>query len=88
MEKRNEPDNRRKCPICRKRYDGFGHNALPVWPGRCCDRCNRDYVIPMRLRLMQQQMEKEKGGEGGEDATSADPGDPLLFLMGMLFFKN
>ena len=88
MEKRKEPDNRRKCPICRKRYDGFGHNALPVWPGRCCDRCNRDYVIPMRLRLMQQQMEREKGGEGGEDATSADPGDPLLFLMGMLFFKN
>ena len=52
------------------------------------EKCNRDYVIPMRLRLMQQQMEKEKGGEGGEDATSADSGDPLLFLMGMLFFKN
>jgi len=32
---------------------------------------------------MQQQTEKENGGEGGEDATSADPGDPLLFLMGM-----
>lgn len=83
MEKRKGPDNRRKCPICRKRYDGPGHDALPVWPGRCCDRCNRDYVIPARLRLMQQQMEKENGGEGGEDATSADQGDPLLFLMGM-----
>ena len=40
------PDTRRKCPICRKRYDGYGHNALPVWPGRCCDKCFRDYVIP------------------------------------------
>ena len=39
----------------------------------------------MRLHLLQQQMEEEKGGERGEDAPPADPGDPLLFLMGMLF---
>ena len=49
------PDRRKKCPICRKRYEGAGHDALPVWPGRCCDQCNRDYVIPMRIRLMEQQ---------------------------------
>lgn len=55
------PDTRKKCPICRKRYDGPGHNVLPVWPGRCCDRCNRDYVIPMRMRLIRQlNEEKEK----------------------------
>lgn len=54
MENRKGPDTRRKCPICRRRYDGPGHDALPVWPGRCCDKCNRDYVIPMRMRLMNQ----------------------------------
>ncbi len=63
MEKRKVPDTRRKCPICHKRYDGFGHDALPVWPGRCCDRCNRDYVLPMRMRLMKQiEDENEKTG--------------------------
>ena len=54
------PDRRRKCPICRKRYDGFGHDALPVWPGRCCDKCNRDYVIPMRIRLLEQMKDENE----------------------------
>lgn len=61
MENRKGPDTRRKCPVCHKRYDGVGHDALPVWPGRCCDRCNRDYVLPMRMRLMKQiEEENEK----------------------------
>jgi hypothetical protein len=54
------PDTRRKCPICRKRYDGYGHNALPVWPGRCCDKCHRDYVIPMRMLLLEQLNEENE----------------------------
>lgn len=60
MENRKGPDTRKKCPICRRRYDGPGHDALPVWPGRCCDRCNRDYVIPARMMLLRHQMEEEK----------------------------
>ena len=62
------PDYRKKCPICHKRYEGPGHDALPVWPGRCCDRCNRDYVIPMRIKLMKQieeQNERKKSDDGG-----------------------
>ena len=60
MENRKGPDTRKKCPICRRRYDGPGYDALPVWPGRCCDKCNRDYVIPARMMLLRQQMEEEK----------------------------
>ena len=62
MENKKGPDRRKKCPICHKRYDGPGHNAIPVWPGRCCDKCNREYVIPMRMRQMRQNDEDEEKG--------------------------
>lgn len=38
------------CCICGKVYDGFGNNPYPYKKsGRCCDQCNRDYVIPSRI---------------------------------------
>lgn len=80
MEKRKGPDTRKKCPICRKRYDGPGHNAIPVWPGRCCDKCHHDYVIPMRMKLVMQQIEEENEKKEGDEAPSEKSGDHLLFL--------
>ena len=41
----------RKCIICKKSYKGYGHNALPIIEGRCCDECNERLVIPLRIRL-------------------------------------
>lgn len=41
-----------KCSICGKQYEGFGNNAQPVNNGRCCDECNREVVIPMRIKNM------------------------------------
>lgn len=37
------------CPICGKEYEGFGNNAYPVYEGRCCDECNNNIVVPMRI---------------------------------------
>lgn len=37
------------CSICGKKYEGFGNNAQPINKGRCCNDCNRDFVIPMRV---------------------------------------
>lgn len=37
------------CSICGVPYDGFGNNAWPVNPGRCCDVCNQ-LVIMRRIR--------------------------------------
>ena len=44
------------CAICNNPigpdangWDG-GHNAEPVTSGRCCEPCNRDIVIPARMR--------------------------------------
>ena len=37
------------CSICYRVYTGYGNNAQPVNNGRCCDNCNSNYVIPMRI---------------------------------------
>lgn len=37
------------CSICGSTYTRFGHNAEPVNHGRCCDECNRNTVVPMRM---------------------------------------
>ena len=41
--------NKKVCSICGKKYEGFGNNASPINSGRCCNECNSDIVIPMRL---------------------------------------
>lgn len=69
MENRKGPDTRRKCPICRRRYEGPGHDALPVWHGRVCDKCNRDYVIPMRMLLMKQIEEQNEGKKSDDEGS-------------------
>lgn len=43
------------CDICGKEFKEWGNNPEPVTKGICCDKCNREYVIPARLKL------KEKG---------------------------
>ena len=41
-----------KCSICGKTFRGFGNNPEPfVHHGRCCDNCNRKYVVPFRFML-------------------------------------
>lgn len=39
----------KKCRICGKKYQGYGHNAEPVNSGFCCDQCQ--YIVTAeRLR--------------------------------------
>ena len=48
-----------KCSICKEDMLGkFGHNAQPINDGRCCDWCNKEFVIPRRIKL---QFESECG---------------------------
>ena len=39
-----------KCVICGKPIKGYGHNAMPIKEGRCCDECNIKVVIPKRIK--------------------------------------
>ena len=42
----------RRCAICGRTYYGYGHIAEPVAPGRCCDACHAQHVVPRRIRLV------------------------------------
>lgn len=45
------------CDVCGEFTIGCGNSAEPVVKdGRCCDRCNKEVVIPKRL----EELEKKK----------------------------
>ena len=38
------------CPICDKKFNGWGNNPAPLdIDGKVCDDCNMNVVIPVRL---------------------------------------
>ena len=45
----HEPAKIEECSICGVSYTGWGNNAAP-FPGRCCNECNSDLVLPARLK--------------------------------------
>ncbi len=38
-----------KCCICKEEKEGWGNNPFPIAGKECCDDCNRDVVIPLRM---------------------------------------
>ena len=47
-----EDNHHFKCCLCGKEVDGWGNNPYPITEdGGCCDECNRDKVIPARIKL-------------------------------------
>lgn len=40
----------KECCICGEKIDGYGNNAEPIKNGECCDKCNDEKVIPVRLK--------------------------------------
>jgi hypothetical protein len=46
------------CIICNKQYTHYGNNAMPVSEGLCCDKCNELVVIPARLQLLKEGLDK------------------------------
>ena len=44
------------CCICGRPYTGEGNDPWPVREsGRCCERCNRNRVLPARLRFLNEE---------------------------------
>jgi hypothetical protein len=39
------------CPICDKKFNGWGNNPAPVAlnGANVCDSCNTDFIVPIRM---------------------------------------
>ena len=44
-----------KCMICKRKFQGYGHNADPLAEGLCCDKCN--------LKVMYARVMKGRGDQ-------------------------
>lgn len=42
----------KNCPLCKKPFVGYGNNPAPFRGESCCDDCNREYVVPLRIYLI------------------------------------
>ena len=49
-----------KCCICGSTIKGYGNNPWPIKnKGKCCDKCNSQYVIMARLKTIAYLNEKK-----------------------------
>lgn len=39
------------CNLCDKDFTGYGNNSQPIIKGECCNECNYEIVIPVRIWL-------------------------------------
>ena len=48
----NDKNETKVCCLCGNKYIGYGNSSYPlVEDGLCCDVCNREKVIPERIKL-------------------------------------
>jgi hypothetical protein len=47
------------CVICGQEFEGYGHNAMPLKSGKCCDKCNMEHVVPERMLVAKMTQNKE-----------------------------
>ena len=40
------------CCLCGEHISDYGHCAEPVQKGRCCDKCNKEIVMPIKTEFL------------------------------------
>ena len=73
-----EEKENKKCTICGEEIKGYGNNAAPVKDGICCDKCNKEVVIPARLKGMKKSLDLDEAlglKESGEKEARFIPVD-------------
>lgn len=51
------------CCICKEEFTGFGNNPAPLpvkENDRCCDECNEQVIIPIRIYLLSKKKRPKK----------------------------
>lgn len=71
VESLNESEEKQVCCICGQEFTGWGNNAEPVKSGRCCDKCNREVVIPERFKSLREN-KKLNEDENQEEVTQTE----------------
>lgn len=71
-----EKTNKMKCCICGKEFEGFGHNAEPIKNGRCCDYCNFNAVLPVRITKLGMVIVKQNAKVGDKIHIVNMEGEP------------
>lgn len=70
----------KKCGICNQPLNGMGNNSMPFrYHGRCCDSCNENVILPMRIFMLgdaQQALKIETDGH----ITTIKPKDEKFTL--------
>lgn len=63
-----------KCFFCKRQIEGYGHNPQPAGVGRCCDSCNANIVLPVRVGRT------VKAKTGNNEVTEWRNGQMRVFL--------
>lgn len=57
-----EQDPEFTCCLCGQHFKGYGNNAWPLGKGKCCDKCNKEKVLPERqIQIMNIERGKSNG---------------------------
>jgi len=63
--------NRYKCVICKQEEFGHGNNPNPISDyGKCCDLCNLNIVLPLRIKKLNKVIRKKVKKQGGVKPTT------------------
>ena len=47
-------ENNYVCVLCTGKFYGYGNNPQPLAKrGRCCNSCNAQFVVPVRLKRLE-----------------------------------
>lgn len=60
-------EEEKTCVLCLGKFTGWGNNPAPLeHDGECCDECNSQHVIPVRI-----MMEKVRRWQLADEAKKA-----------------
>lgn len=55
------------CPFCKEAYGVFGNNSLSLHEDRCCDKCNKNIVLPEREKDTEDSLAVHNASLEGEN---------------------
>lgn len=64
----SDENDKWSCAICGDEFEGHGNNPSPIEGEKCCGACNKQVVLPLRIKI--NQLKKRVGN--GERCDECD----------------